>query len=169
MPGWGNPRGFIVALYVGEGSEREQCHLLSTHPAFSHFPPFPQVDCALSGTDSQVGGFVHILGPHRPLQWTLLSDWQFVPPLQPPEIFTAKRFEALVSPRWNPGSVGLSLFPVVVPPGLSKRESGTTPPAAWLPISAPPTSLDEFGFFNSLVVGLPYSLTSWQFWLFFFF
>ena len=114
------------------------------------------------GADSQVGGLVYTLGPCGPLQWTLLSDWQFVPPLQPPEIFTAKRFEALVSPRRNPGSVGLSLFPVVVPPGLSKGESGTTPPAAWLPISAPPTSLDEFGFFNSLVVGLPYSSIFWQ-------
>ena len=40
-----------------------------------------------------------------------------------------------------------------------------SPPAAalprvlstWLPISAPPTGLDECFFFNSLVVGLPYS------------
>ena len=38
-----------------------------------------------------------------------------------------------------------------------------------LPISAPPTSLDECFFFNSLVVGLPYSLIFWQFWLFFVF
>ena len=38
------------------------------------------------------------------------------------------------------------------------RES--SPP--WLPISSPPTFL-----FNSLVVGLPYSIILWQFWLFF--
>ena len=38
----------------------------------------------------------------------------------------------------------------------------------WLPISAPPTRLDECFFFNSLVVRLPYSLTFWQFWLFLF-
>ena len=37
-----------------------------------------------------------------------------------------------------------------------------------LPISAPPTSLDEC-FFNSLVVRLPYSSIFWQFWLFFVF
>ena len=37
----------------------------------------------------------------------------------------------------------------------------------WLPISAPPTGLDEFFFFISLVVGLPYSLIFCPFWLFF--
>ena len=36
-----------------------------------------------------------------------------------------------------------------------------------LPVSAPPTGLDECFFFNSLVVGLPYSLIFCQFWLFF--
>ena len=35
-----------------------------------------------------------------------------------------------------------------------------------LPVSAPPTSLDECFFFNSLVVRLPCSLIFWQFWLF---
>ena len=38
-----------------------------------------------------------------------------------------------------------------------------------LPISAPPTSLDECFFFISLVVGLPYSWIFCQFWLFFVF
>ena len=38
-----------------------------------------------------------------------------------------------------------------------------------LPISAPPTSLDECFFFNSLVVRLPYALIFCQFWLFFVF
>ena len=37
-----------------------------------------------------------------------------------------------------------------------------------LPISAPPTSVNECFFFNSLVVGLPCSLVFWQFWLFLF-
>ena len=51
-----------------------------------------------------------------------------------------------------------------------------TPPAAallkyslpWLPISTPSTCLDECFFFNSLVLGLPYSSIFWQFWLFLF-
>ena len=37
----------------------------------------------------------------------------------------------------------------------------------WLPISTPPTCLDEYGFFKFLVVGLPYSSIFWQFWAFF--
>ena len=81
-----------------------------------------------------------------------------------------------------------------VPPGLSTRECGTVGSAscrtacpiapqsttslglpafalprvlsARLPISAPPTGLDECFFFTSLVVGLPYSLIFCQFWLF---
>ena len=37
-----------------------------------------------------------------------------------------------------------------------------------LPVSPPPTGLGECFFFISLVVGLPYSLIFWQFWLFLF-
>ena len=38
-----------------------------------------------------------------------------------------------------------------------------------LPVSAPPTDLDECFFFISLVLGLPYSSIFCQFWLFFVF
>ena len=34
-----------------------------------------------------------------------------------------------------------------------------------LPAFALPSGLDECFFFNSLVIGLPYSLIFWQFWL----
>ena len=44
---------------------------------------------------------------------------------------------------------------------------GSFPPQ--LPVSAPPTGLDECFFFISLFVGLPYSLIFCQFWLFFVF
>ena len=63
--------------------------------------------------------------------------------------------------------------------GLSSPQSTTSPdpPAAalprilsaQLPVSAPPAGLDECFFFNSLVVGLPYSSIFCQFWLFFVF
>ena len=43
----------------------------------------------------------------------------------------------------------------------------SSPP--WLPISAPPTGLDECSFFNSLVVRLLYSSSFRQFWLLFVF
>ena len=39
--------------------------------------------------------------------------------------------------------------------------------SACLLVSAPPTHLDERGFFKSLVVGLPYSSNLWQFWVLF--
>ena len=48
---------------------------------------------------------------------------------------------------------------------LPCRES--SPP--WLPVSTPPTGLDECFFFISLVVGLSYSSIFCQFWLFFVF
>ena len=51
------------------------------------------------------------------------------------------------------------------PPALPCQESSPS----WLPVSAPPANLDECSFFNSLVVGFPYSLIFWQFWLFFVF
>ena len=35
-----------------------------------------------------------------------------------------------------------------------------------LSVSAPPTSLDEYFVFNTLVVGLPHNSIFWQFWLF---
>ena len=51
---------------------------------------------------------------------------------------------------WDHQSSATLLLPVLSP---------------WLPVSAPPTGLDECFFFNSLVVGLLYSLIFWQFWL----
>ena len=69
--------------------------LLGSCPTFCYFPCFPQVNGALSGADSWVGGFVYILGPWGSLQQTLLWGWEFLPPLQPPQVFTARGFEAL--------------------------------------------------------------------------
>ena len=78
-----------------------------------------------------------------------------------------QRFEALFPRAGTPGLCGLSRSPVV-PPSLSHVNVGLpAPPAAALPISTPPTGLDECFFFNSLVVGLPYSWIFWPFWLVF--
>ena len=46
LPGQGNPLGWVVALFVEEGSEREWCCLLGSWPAFSHFHHYPQANCA---------------------------------------------------------------------------------------------------------------------------
>ena len=78
--------------------------------------------------------------------------------MQPPQFFTARGFEALASLMWFVPQFFCSAYPhmKVGSPGL--------PAAAFpcalspqLPVSTPPTGLDE-SFFNSLVVGLPYSL-----------
>ena len=98
--------------------------------------------------------------------------------------FYSQRFRGFLFPCWSPGLHGLAYSPVVLP-GLSARKCGTAslshaclvhqlPPCSMslppqLPISAPPMSLDECFFFNSLVVGLPCSLIFWKFWLFFVF
>ena len=80
---------------------------------------------------------------------------------------------------WVARSVSLPL----VPRSLSTSECGTagstshcltgsashclaTCPLHWLPVSTPPTSLDEWVFFNFLVVGFPYSLIFCQFGVF---
>ena len=68
-----------------------------------------------------------------------------------------RSFESLVSPHWNPEFHSLSHSPVICawmwdcPRGPPPCQVSSPP---WLPVSAPPTSLDEC-FSNSLVVGLP--------------
>ena len=74
----------------------------------------------------------------------------------------------LFLPVYLYANVGPSSLPASTSPG---------PPATalsrvlsiHLPISTPLTGLDECFFFNSLVVGLPYSSIFCQFWLFFVF
>ena len=72
-------------------------------------------------------------------------------------------------PRWPAAALSPSLAPqsatLLGPPASTCCKSSLP----WLPISAPPTGLDECFFFISLVVGLPYSSIFSQFWLFFVF
>ena len=41
-----NPHCYVVALYVGEASEREHCHLLGSRLTWSHFCCYPQANWA---------------------------------------------------------------------------------------------------------------------------
>ena len=71
----------------------------------------------------------------------------------------------LFYPHANVGLTGLpaATFPAQVhQPPLCHVSS-----SPWLPVSTPPTRLDECFFFNFFVVGLPYSSTFCQFWLFY--
>ena len=92
-PGWGNPRRCIVVLYVGRRGLRGNNAAGSA--GSQSLPLLPTSKLGPSGVDSQVGGFVYILGRHEPLQWTLLWGWEFLPLLQPSKVFTVKGFEAL--------------------------------------------------------------------------
>ena len=62
---------------------------------FQPLPLLPTSKVGPSGADSQVDGFLYILGPHGSLQWTLLWGWEFLPVPQPPQIFLVRSSEAL--------------------------------------------------------------------------
>ena len=116
-----------VTLYMGEGSEKEQCHLLCSLPVFSHFPCYPQSNWALLVLIPRWVGFVYVLGPCRSLQWTLLWVWEFLPLLpKPPRCFQSEVLR-LYFPRWNSALCSLSCSPIV-PPGLSAHKCGLPSP-----------------------------------------
>ena len=69
------------------------------------------------------------------------------------------QFFLLVYPHANVGPPTLPAAASPIPPATAWLQVLSI----WLPISAPPTSLDECFFFNSLVVGLLYSSIFWQF------
>ena len=73
--------------------------------SFQSLPPLPTSKLGPSGADSQVGGFVYILGPCGSLQLTLLPGWGFLPPPQPPQVFTARGVETLLPRTGNWGCV----------------------------------------------------------------
>ena len=162
------------AVCWGGGCPRGNKAACSTRPVFSHSPRYPQADlaflvlfprwvglctfwdpgCFSNDISCEAGNSSHRLNTHRCFQSEV---WGFI------------------SLHWNPGLNGLSQCPVV-PSSLSPHKCGITlsashrlahpgPPAAdlpWvlsarLPISAPPTGLDECFFFNFLVVRLSYS------------
>ena len=128
-----------------------------------------------------------ILGLCGLFKWTVPRDLQFLPPPQPPLVFTARSYEALF-PR--AGTLGWAVWPgagilpsedtllsfyppqvnvrpPVPPTPLSPHCHHTASSVPWLLISAPPACLDDYVFFKSLVVRLPYSSISWQFWVLF--
>ena len=158
---------------------------------FHSLPPLLMSILGPSGADSWVGGFVCLLGACWSLQQTLPWGWEFLPlPPQLPQMFSeALRLNFPVLEPWVAQSVSIpscsSQFicmwmwdhsvPNLPPCWVCQLPLG--PPATalpwvlstWLPISAPPTGLDECFFFNSFVVGLPYSSIFCLFWLFFVF
>ena len=175
----------MLLLYVREESEREQWCLLHYSASFQSLPPLPTIKLGPSGAGSQVGWFLHILGPCRSLQQTLLWGGSFsCCCLNPHRCFQSVVW-GFISQCWNSGFRGLSPGPPAAASPAScsfahpAPQSATSlgPPAAtlpwvlsaWLPVSALPTGLDECFFFISLVIRLLYSSIFCQFWLVFVF
>ena len=118
-PRWDNH--CFVAPYVGVRSEREQCCLLSSQLAFSHFHCYPQA-LDPSGADSWTCVHSRTLWVSPTTSPVRLG---VSPATSTPTGFFSQRFWGFISPHWDPGLHGLSRSPVV-PPGLSARECGTT-------------------------------------------
>ena len=143
--------------------------------SFQSLSHLPTSKWGPSGTGSRVSGFVYILGPCGSLQWTLLWGWSFSHHTHFPQVFSVRGFEALFSCTGTLGCIICltpQLFLLVylhanVEPSSPSATTLPGPPASalqWV-LSAPPIGLDECFFFNSLVVGFPYSSIFCQFWL----
>ena len=121
---------------------------------------------------------MYILGPCGSLERPLLGGWEFLmlSPLPPMGVFS-QWFEALFPCTGALGCVVCLAPQLFLLADLRVNVELPSPPAAalprvlsaWLPISALPTGVYECFFFNSLVVGLPYSPIFCQFWLLFVF
>ena len=140
---------------------------------FQSLPPLPTSKLDPSGTDSQMGGFVYILGPFGSLQYTLLWGWGCLLPLPLLQVFSVRGFEALFP---HAGTLGCTvcltpqLFLQVYPHANVGPPIPPATTAAALPwvLSTPaphlyPSYQSRCFFFNSLAVRLPYSSIFWQF------
>ena len=173
-----------MVLCGGRTLETGLCHCLTsgdlpgTRPVSSHFTHFPNMTGSLLAValvvNPRVGALENILNLCRPFQWTLLKIWQFLPPPQPPLFFIARSYRDISSLHWNPGLCGLawewdcslSRYPSWFSPttcecgtahSTTASLHNTTSPclSTCLCDSAPPTHLDEWGFFKCFVVGFP--------------
>ena len=157
----------------------------------SHFQslhPLPICNWHLSsccpGADSQVDRSAYILGLCGTFKHTL-PKWPAVSSAAPnPTVFIAVNYEALFPSAgtlgcvvwpgaWIAPKVSLPIFihhtwmwdPLYRYCHFSMTQAISSP--LWPPISTPPTHMDEYCFFKSLLVRLPYSSIFWQFWVFF--
>ena len=133
---WGNPLCHVVVLHVGKRSERQRCHLVSSCPCCKWLAVSP---AGITPTDFNSQRF-----------------WGFIFPTLEPWVSQSALLRSCSS--WF---ISTQMWDCSVFERLPWHAS--SPPG--LPISVPPTNLDECFFFYSLVVGIPYSLSFWHFWL----
>ena len=133
--------------------------------------PLPTIKLGPSGAGSRVGGLVHSPGPCGSLQRPLLRGWESLPlPPQPPRAFSIRGLRVYF-PELEPWVAQSASLPAVRPVYLCANVGprgllvlGLPAPIVSLgpatatrflstpvPISAPPTGLNECLFFISLV------------------
>ena len=113
----GQDFGTVCGVRVREGTMLLDS-LLSSCPTFRHFPHFPQMDCALSGADSLMGGLMCVLGS-SPMDSPVRLG---VSATAATSIgFYSQKFRGFNFLCWNSGLCGLSHSPVV-PPSISVHE-----------------------------------------------
>ena len=169
----GQPTWLHCGAVCGGGSEREQCCLLCSLLAFSHFPRYPQANWALLVL---VPGWVVCVHPRT--LWVSPTSSPVRLGVSPATStltgVCSQWFEALF-PRWSPG-LWVCLAPHLFLPGYLHVNVG--PPLCQLPLTTSPlcptaclrpSCRSGCFFLNSLVVGLPNSLIFCQFRLFFVF
>ena len=178
----------------GVGDEREQWRMLHSLPYCSHSLCYPQSNwaplvlipewvglCMLQAPVGlskelfcEAGSFSHChLNPYRCFQSEV---WGFISPrwsLGLRGLFRSPTIPPSLS-MWECGAAGSASCSLACPVPQSATSLGQMPPCLessppLLPVSAPPTGLDEWFFFISLVFRLPYSLIFCQFLLFFVF
>ena len=152
----------------------EQCLFLCCWLSFCHFPSYPQANWALlvlmpgwvgwcrfwnlvgcpSELSCEAGSFSHHRKIHRFLQPEVLR--LFIPKLEPWIV------QSVLLPSCSSWFICTQIWDHLVHQLPLCHFSQ-------LPISAPPTSLNECFLYNSLVVRLQHSLIFWQFLLYFVF
>ena len=159
-------------LICAKHSARHKRQMMKQSQSLSHFHHYPQANWALlvlipgwvglctfqdpvglsNELSYEVGSFSCHFNPHRFLHSEVLR--LYFPTLEPGVV------QSVLIPSCSSQFICTQMWDCQLPPCHM-----SSPP--WLPISAPPSSLNECFFFNSLVVRLPYSLIFWQFWMVF--
>ena len=72
----------------GGGVHEGTMPLVQLSVSFQSFPTLLTIKLGPSDADSQVDGFVYILGPCGSLQGTLMCSWEFLLLPQPAQVFS---------------------------------------------------------------------------------
>ena len=174
----GQPTMLFCGAACGGGAWEGTMLLAQLSPSFPSLPPLP-ISRLSPFRCWFLGGWVCV---HARTLWVSLMTSAVRLGVSPtatiPTGFYSQRFLRLYFSILEPWVVRfvllLSYSSCFIPMWMWDHRAHQPPPYLMfslprLPVPTPPTGLDEYFFFNFLVVRLPYSLIFWQFWLFFVF